>query len=99
MPANSEDYYDDSPAPAAAAGGDKPEAKEGDEGGKTFIVPKSAFGGRDIKPGDKCDIEVKAVHENDVECAPCEGHEEGGDEGAEAPPAPAPEGGMSSLME
>lgn len=102
MPAPGEDYYNDGPPAAAAPGGDQPEAKEGDEGGQTFIVPKSAFGGRELKPGDKCDIEVKAVHENDVECIPCEGHEdEENNEGdTPAPDAePAAPGGMSSLME
>jgi hypothetical protein len=103
MPADRENYYDDAPAAAGAKPGGDAEPKEGDEGGQTFIVPKSAFGGREIKPGDKCDIEVKAVHENDVECVPCQGHEdEENNEGDEPAPEPAPAasgGGMSSLME
>jgi len=95
--------YDDAPAPAATTPGDKPGEKEGDEDGQTFIVPRSAFSGKDVKPGYKCDIEVTAVHENDVECKPCEGHEDEEKEEPEmdqAPAAPAPaEGGMASMME
>jgi hypothetical protein len=94
--------YDDSPAPAVAPPGDQPEGKEGDEDRPTFIVPKSAFGGKDIKPGDKCDIEVCMVHENDVECYPCEPgeHDEEKEKpAAEAPAAQPPAGDMSSMME
>lgn len=97
-----ENYYDDSPEPAAAPEGGQPEAKEGDEGGQTFIAPRSAFMGKELKPGDRCDVEVVAVHENDIELKGCEQ----GDESAEKPqPEAAPEmgggdgGGMASLME
>lgn len=101
MPASSENLYDDAPAAAAGAAPGKPEAKEGDEGGDTFIVPKSAFGGREVKPGDKCDITIKAVHENDVECSSCasgdedeEQHDNDNPELDGPAPAPSEMGGM-----
>ena len=101
MPNDNSDNYDDSPAPAASDGGDMPEESKTDKDGQTSILPKSFFGGKDIKPGDKCDVEVVRVHENDVEVAPCSGHED--DEDSEMPgeqPEPAaPPSSMSSMME
>lgn len=90
-----EDLYND-------GGNEAPALKSGDTEGKdemdtkTSILPRDFFHG-DMKPGDKCDVEIVAVHDNEVEVKPCEGH----DEGEKAPaPAPEPQGGaMSSLME
>lgn len=99
-----DDYYDDSPAPAA--GGASPAQPEGDEkdgDSKTSILPKDFFHGKDVKPGDTCHLTVTAVHENDVEVT-CD-HEDDeqppdDDEGAEPEPAPAPqEGSMASMMQ
>lgn len=86
-------YYDDAPAAPGQApeGKAEPDAAAGDEA-KTAIIPKSIFGS-DLKPGDKCDIEVTAVHEDSYEVKGCEGHDEkepepsGGDESE--PPAQA----------
>jgi hypothetical protein len=83
-------YYDDSPPGGAAADA------QGDDGAKTAILPKSLFG-RELKPGDKCDVEICAVHENDYEVKGCLGHGEKEGEPEEAPkPAASP---MSSMLE
>lgn len=82
MPDKSSSLYDDSDAPAAA-----PAESEGEENAssQTAILPKSLFGGRELKPGDKCDVEVVRVHEDAYEVQGCEGHDD------EAPAAPAEE--------
>lgn len=100
MPSQTENYYDDAPADAGAASPEKPEAKASDEGGQTSILPKSFFSG-EVKPGDKCDIEVVAVHEGDVEVKGCEKddeHQEKPDDSEPPEPAAAPSE-MSSMME
>jgi len=91
-----EDMYNDGADEAPALKSGDTEGKD-ESDAKTSILPRDFFHG-DMKPGDKCDVEIVAVHENEVEVKPCEGHE---DEGGEAPaPAPAPqEGSMASLME
>ena len=98
-----DDYYDDSPTPAA--GGAAPAEPEGDEkdgDNKTSILPKDFFHG-DVKPGDTCHIRVTAVHENDVEIQ-CDhededksGDDDGGGEQEQAPPPS--EGSMASMMD
>lgn len=111
MPPESEDLYGDAQPPAATS--DAPQSKDGDDdGGSTSILPRSFFAGKDLKVGDKCDVTITAIHENDVEVEPCEGGEK--DEDEEDPPkdysdeAPPPaaggdsggdDGGMSSMME
>jgi hypothetical protein len=94
---NDASYYDDAPEGGDASAG--AEKQKGDDS-KTALVPKSLFG-RDLKPGDKCDIEVVAVHEQDYAVKGCEGHDEeksdpqGGDESEPA----APPSEMSSMLE
>ena len=92
--------YDDGAGEASEA---RPPA-DGDPGDEakasTGLLPKSLFGGRDLKPGDKCDIEIVSVHEDEYEVK----HPEDGEseQPAEQPAeAPAPDGGgqMSSMLE
>ena len=82
---NDASYYNDAP------GGDAPEKtdsdKPDDSGAKTGLLPKSLFG-HELRPGDKCDIEVVAVHEQDYAVKGCVGHDEG--------EKPEPEGGDES---
>ena len=96
-------YYDDADgghgASAAEPSGDKEESTDS----QTALIPKSFFS-KELKPGDKCDIEVVRVHEDAVEVKGCESTQD-----EEQPPedAPAPSGdesggdggGMSSMME
>ena len=96
---NDASYYDDAP------GADAPEkpspGQPDDSDSKTGLLPKSLFG-RELKPGDKCDIEVVAVHEQDYAVKGCEGHgddekpeePEGGDESEPAEPSSE----MSSML-
>jgi len=94
-----DDYYSDgdgggSPsAPAPESGGDGEAPND-----QTALVPKAVFGGKELKPGDKCDIEVVRVHEDAYEVQGCEG---GAEHEYSQPPAeaPAPDGSMASMME
>lgn len=104
MPSKGESYYDDGPdeAPPAAS---KPssEKPEGDAGEKTSILPREFFHG-DVKPGDRCDIEVVAVHQEDVEvkCADSDEEEEPDEEAPEGDSAPDKSpmpGSMAEMME
>lgn len=109
MSPESEDLYGDAQAPAATS--DQPASKDGaDDGKSTSILPRSFFAGKDLKVGDKCDVTVTAIHENDVEVEPCDsGDEEKPEEDAQPdesqtpPPAASGDaggdGGMSSMME
>lgn len=54
------------------------ESKKGsddDSGGETFLVPKSAFQGQEIKPGDEFIFEAKHIYADEVECAYSKGDE------------------------
>jgi hypothetical protein len=67
-------YSDDDGAPAAkpqTQGDDSPES-----GSETALLPKSLFHGKDLKPGDKCDITVVRVLEDQIEVEGCEDSEE-----------------------
>lgn len=104
-----EDLYNDSPDKPSGDAGDKPQSNEAGDGSETSILPKSFFSGKDLKPGDKCDVEIVAIHDNDVEVRGCDssdtesdnedssegGQEEPGD--SSGPPSAA--GSMSSMME
>jgi hypothetical protein len=62
-----------------------------------FTVPKSAFGGKDPKPGEQYYFDVDSVHEDEVVLKYAKDvKEEKGEEAA--PEAPAPEGGGDSEM-
>lgn len=105
MPPDSEDLYGDAqPAPAATP--DKSAPKDGDDdGATTSILPRSFFAGKDLKVGDKCDVTVTAIHENDVEVSPCgEGDDKPEEDGqppeaASPPAAPPDDGSMASMMQ
>jgi hypothetical protein len=65
------DYYSDEPEtkmPEGGEGGDKPEQTE-DDGAQTELVNSSLFGG-ECKPGDRYNVEVVAVHDDQVEIKP-----------------------------
>jgi len=97
MPNPDSGMYDDAPDSASAPKADQ-NPEESDDS-QTAILPRSFFGGKDIKPGDKCDVTVKAVHEGDVEVEPCEGHDDEDQEAPKQSDAPAAEGSMASMME
>lgn len=59
----------ESPPPSAE---DNEQAEPEDESGDTFLIPKSALYGKNIKPGDKETIEVVSVMDDEVE-AKCVG--------------------------
>lgn len=97
MPQDSENYYDDSgTTPTPSPSSDSTDVK-------TSILPKSFFGGRDLKVGYKCDVEVTAIHENDVEVKGCDTPDEDDSEDNEStePQEAPPESGddMSSMMQ
>jgi len=98
MPSDNSDLYDDAPAQAAAPGADDNAKPKADEGSETFIAPKSAFS-KELKPGDKCDVEVVQVHEDSIEFKGCSGDDEHEEMSDNKPEAPMPEGGMSSMLE
>lgn len=110
MPPDSEDLYGDASAPAATS--DQPASKDGDDDGtSTSILPRSFFAGKDVKVGDKVEVTVSAIHENDVEVAPTDAggdDEEAPDDSREPSETPPPaasgddggdDGGMSSMMQ
>jgi hypothetical protein len=76
MDANSgEEYYSNaSPQPAAA-----PDESEDSESQSTALLPKSFFGGKELKPGAQCRIRIKQVMEDQVAVA------YGGHEGSASP--------------
>lgn len=95
-------YYDDSEGGAPTE--TPPEhADDGDSsGGRTTLLPKSVFGGRELNPGDKGEFEVVRVQEDAYEVTISESEEE------QKPPQPeeSPEGGgdeggdsMAGMME
>jgi hypothetical protein len=98
------DYFDseEAQAPTATA---EPQGNEGgeqhddeQEKDQSALLPKSFFPTDDLKPGYRCEIEVEAVHSEEVSCRWL-GSAEEDEEGSinEAPP-PTP-GSMGSMME
>lgn len=57
-----EDLYSDQSSEPYQA-----ESETSEEGGQTALVPKSFFGGKDLKPGATCAIRVDRVLEDQVE--------------------------------
>jgi hypothetical protein len=76
MPA---DYYQDpdQDAGAEAAAAESPEDQdpEGQPEGETALLPKSLLGGGDCQPGEKINLEVVHVYEDEVEVKPVKGDE------------------------
>ncbi len=99
MSADSENYYDDSPSSDSSGSGPGADGMDTMDG-KTSILPRSFFckNGQDLKPGDKCDVEVVSIHEDSVEVKPVAGKDDDDEAPSEAPPAAAT-GDMSGYME
>lgn len=94
MPAYS-DYNDDSEAPATKPSSGDNGKDEGDY--PTAMLPKAMFGDS-VNPGDSITLRVEKVDEDNVIC--CKDDSSGKEEKPESEPeeAPAPSGGMSSMM-
>lgn len=65
------DYYSDNPGEseiqtAAPDTSSTPERKDADEG-ETFLVSKSALGGKEPEPGDICEFKCVRVYEDEAE--------------------------------
>lgn len=89
-----DDYYEDGGSEGQPAEVGKPDSDHG----QTCLVPKSLFGGKDVEPGMKCDIEVVAVHGDEVQVKGCGYGEkpEAPEEGGEKAPVPS---GMESMLQ
>jgi hypothetical protein len=93
-----EDLYGDGNPPADAASGPRPEAedrqpdRESEEDEGTALLPKGFFG-PEVQPGERYEVEVVRIHDEEIECRRVEkdeGEPHGpGDEG-EQPGAAAP---------
>lgn len=94
--------YDDAPeGPDSAQGSeqDGPPKKPQDAKSATALVPKEFFEGKDLKPGDRCEVEIAAIHDEEVSLKYVGDHEE--EERSEEtepekgtpPPAEGPPGG------
>jgi hypothetical protein len=96
-------YYDDGDGGGDSQAQPNPGADPKDEGGEqTPLLPKSAFGGKEPKPGDRCEFEVVTVHEDEVAVKYVPGEESEDKPPEDNPePAEAPGGGgeMSSMLE
>ena len=98
-----QDPYADA-APAAPSGPPDQETQpedtdEASADSQTAEIPKNAFGGKDIKPGDRCTFEAVRVNEDSILVKYASEDKE---ETAEAPhpaPAPGPGGGGSPLYQ
>jgi hypothetical protein len=76
MPA---DYYQDPDQDPGAGGGatEPTEDQNPDEQpeGETALLPKSLLGGGDCQPGERINLEVVHVYEDEVEVKPVKGDE------------------------
>lgn len=94
------DLYDDrpqdSPKPDAAAD----EKREHQDDQQTGMLPKTFFGGKDLTPGTRCEVEIEQVMDDEVHVRYVP-HSESDDKGAgkDAPPPPPDAGteGASSM--
>jgi hypothetical protein len=92
-----EDLYNDAPE-----GAPQPAPTPDEGGGKTCLLPKSAF--PEAKPGDKISVSVVRVHEQEIEVEPAGQSEEKSEDAPQEAPEPSPEGGgqgggMASMLE
>jgi len=98
------DLYSDTPETAVAAeteseADDSEDTAEGDDSeGSTALLPLNFFG-RDVKPGDTCEVKVVRVHDNQVEVNYQKKSDAAETEEAEEAPATVPEAEMASMME
>ena len=95
----SDEMYSDGPAdaPAPPAGDDSDPKAEGDDS-TTGLLPKSVLGGKELKPGDECTLQIVADHGDEYEVKYADSDAGKPEEPAEAP-ASAPGGGMDSMLE
>ena len=83
--------------------GDEDDEREQDRG-ETALLPKSIFGGKELNRGDRYEIEIAAIHDEEVSVELIgEAGGEAGPEG-ETPPeaseaARRPPGGMAGLFD
>jgi hypothetical protein len=87
-----DDLYSDAPdaAPSEPVPADKPADDKGDQ---TSILPKSFFGGGDLKPGDRCTIEIVSLQPDQAMVKYVS--EDAGEEKEVEPPAAAPQPAMA----
>jgi len=93
-----EDYSDapaQAPAPAPSDGGDP---DEGGEDSQTGLLPKAVLGGKELKPGDTCTLEIVADHGDEYEVRYAEDAGNAEKPAEEPAAAPAP-GGMESMLQ
>ncbi len=96
MASDNSSLYDDGPTQSPAPAPDT-EAEPTGEEGQTTLLPKSVVGGKQLKPGDVCELEVVADHGDDYEVKYAEQAPEKPQEPAAEPAAPA--GGMDSMLQ
>jgi hypothetical protein len=97
-----QDYYGDAGGGSPAATAPKPGDEEDSSGGQTALLPKSIFGGKELKPGDKVEVTVARVREDAYEVEYSQAEEEQPQESAAAPEGGGDEGGggsMAGMME
>ena len=96
MASDNSNLYDDGPAQSPAPAPDT-EAEPTGEEGQTTLLPKSVVGGKQLKPGDVCELEVVADHGDEYEVKYAG---EAGGEPAGKPEKPEAGGGeMASMLE
>lgn len=94
--ADNEDYYSDGGETGADAGNEStPESSKIDTETQTALLPKAFFGDKELKPGVKCEVEIKEIYEGDVMVAYVP-HGEGKPDESETPEN---EDEMASMME
>lgn len=98
--------YDDAPeGPQTAPGGERgaPPKKPQDAKSATALVPKEFFEGKELKPGDRCEVEIAAIHDEEVSLKYVghdqeEEREEPDSENAPEPPPGGPPGAPGGGM-
>jgi hypothetical protein len=60
------DNYDDDGGGVAAAAEPAAAGKESEEGAPDTLLPKSFFGGEELKPGMRCEVEIVRVMPDQV---------------------------------
>jgi hypothetical protein len=97
-----DDDFSDGPAdaPAPPQGDDSDPKAEGDDSA-TGLLPKSVLGGKELKPGDECTLQIVADHGDEYEVKYADqGAEEPQDpDGPGSSPPAAPGGGMESMLQ
>lgn len=75
---------------AASAPSAPAEKEEGDDEGETFLAPKSAFYGKELKPGTRKTVEIVATYDDEVElrCRKKSKDDDSDDDSDEESPSP-----------